>query len=113
MNAPFTEFDMDAISTAAIGSLICSLVCAAICVLIWRKFLDSIARLQTQQASEAQHGLKLRDLSPVHEKINRVAEDLAATRAQATTQAQMLGEQLRLLQRLAQDSLTSQRRRTE
>lgn len=71
---------------------------------------DALARIETRQAEEEKHVLRPRDLGAIHEKINRLSEDLAATRAQTTTQTQMLGEQLRLLQRLVQDNLTSNRR---
>lgn len=70
---------------------------------------DAIARMEAHQASEEKHVLRLRDLGAIHEKINRLAEDQAATRAQTTTQTQMLGEQLRLLQRLVQDNLGGRR----
>lgn len=70
---------------------------------------EAIARIEARQAVEEQHVLRPRDLGAMHEKINRVSEDLAATRAQTTTQTQMLGEQLRLLQRLVQDNLRTRR----
>ncbi len=71
---------------------------------------ETIARIETHQAADQAHVLRPRDLAAIQEKINRVSEDLAATRAQTTTQTQMLGEQLRLLQRLVQDNLAASRR---
>lgn len=51
---------------------------------------DSVARIEQQQA----HTLTARDLSAVHEKINRVAEQISAN--SAMTQA--MREQLRVIQ---------------
>lgn len=74
---------------------------------------EAIARIEARQAIEEQHVLRPRDLGAMHEKVNRVSEDLAALRGQTTTQTQMLGEQLRLLQRLVQDNLGKARRSYE
>jgi len=51
---------------------------------------DSVARIEQQQA----HTLTARDLGAVHEKINRVAEQISAN--SATTNA--MREQLRVIQ---------------
>jgi len=71
---------------------------------------NALARIETRQAEDEKHVLRAKDLGAIHEKINRLAEDLAATRAQSITQSQMIGEQLRVLQRLMQDNLAGHRR---
>lgn len=65
---------------------------------------DTLGRIESHQTADEKHVLRPRDLMPLHEKINRVAEDVAAIRAQATTETRMLSEQLRILQRLVQES---------
>lgn len=73
---------------------------------------DAIARIETHQETEEKHVLRPRDLGGLHEKINRVAEDVAAMRAASTTQAQMFGEQLRVLQRIVQEIARDSSRRS-
>jgi len=51
---------------------------------------DGVARIEQQQS----HNLTARDLGAVHEKINRVAENLAAN----TASTNAMREQLRVLQ---------------
>lgn len=73
---------------------------------------DTLGRIESHQTADEKHVLRARDLSPLHEKINRVAEDVAAIRAQATTETRMLSEQLRILQRLVQENGQSHRSRS-
>lgn len=72
---------------------------------------DAIARIETHQASEEKHVLRPRDLGAIHEKVNRVAEELAATRAQSSVETRMLSEQLRVLQNLVQQQSSGLNRR--
>lgn len=51
---------------------------------------DGVARIEQQQS----HNLTARDLGPMHEKINRVAENLAAN----TASTNAMREQLRVMQ---------------
>jgi hypothetical protein len=51
---------------------------------------DGMARIEQQQS----HNLTSRDLGPIHEKINRVAENLAAN----TASTNAMREQLRVMQ---------------
>jgi len=53
---------------------------------------DGVARIEQQQ----QHNLTARDLGAVHEKINRLAENLAAN----TASTQGMREQLGVIHRL-------------
>lgn len=57
-----------------------------------------VARIEAQQSSQEKHVLHARDLSPLHEKINRVAEQQAESRGELNEVARMLREQLRILQ---------------
>jgi hypothetical protein len=66
---------------------------------------NMIARIEAHQASEEKHVLRPRDLAAIHEKVGRVAEELASTRAQASTETKMLSEQLRVLQQIMLDRL--------
>jgi hypothetical protein len=71
-----------------------------------------VARIATRQETDKENVLRPRDLGVIHEKINRVAEQLAETRAQAHTETRLLNEQLKVLQRLIQDmNLTPRSRR--
>ncbi|KAB2901270.1 MAG: hypothetical protein F9K31_02475 [Dokdonella sp.] len=70
---------------------------------------DALKRIESHQAAEEKYVLRPRDLGAIQDKINHVAEDLAATRAQTTTQTQMLAEQLRLLQKLVHNELSVRR----
>lgn len=55
---------------------------------------DSVARLESMQEVEIRNMVSHKDLSDLHEKINRVAIDAAATRATNTS----INEQLRVIQ---------------
>ena len=66
---------------------------------------DTLAQIAARQETEEKHVLRPRDLGALHEKINRVAEELAAVRAQANTETRMLNEQLKVVQRLLQEQL--------
>lgn len=68
---------------------------------------DSIARIECHAAAEDKHLLRARDLTPLHERVNRVAETLAETRAQSSAEYRALGEQMRVLQGLMQNMLSS------
>lgn len=68
---------------------------------------DAIARIESHQATEDRHLLRARDLSPLHEKFNRIAIELAETRAQTTAENRALGEQMKVLQGLLQNLLTN------
>ena len=70
----------------------------------------AVARIEAHQESEEKHVLRPRDLGAIHEKVNRVAEEQAATRAQVHSETRMLSEQLRVLQNLVQQLLTSTHR---
>jgi len=70
---------------------------------------DALKRIEAHQTSEEKYVLRPRDLGAIQDKINHVAEDLAATRAQTTTQTQMIVEQLRLLQKLVHNELSVRR----
>lgn len=59
---------------------------------------DAVARVETLQESEAKHMVRHSDLSKIHDKINRVAEDTAAIRAESRTAMQGMREQLRVIQ---------------
>jgi len=109
--------------TALLGAsalcALCAVTAAAVSVAAWRRARDiseqvaemrsAVERIETVVETEEKHILRPRDLGAIHEKINRVAEDLAAARAQSNTQTKMLNEQLRLLQRLVQDNLSFSR----
>lgn len=69
----------------------------------------AVARIEARQESEEKHVLRPRDLGAIHEKVNRVAEELAAVRAQGHAETRMLSEQLRVLQQLVQQGLTMRR----
>ena len=104
--------EVDWVFVAAIVASVCAVIAAESLEEIRDRvgeMGDTLARIETRQAEDEKHVLRARDLGAIHEKINRLAEDLAATRAQSTTQSQMIGEQLRLLQRLVQDNLSSSR----
>jgi hypothetical protein len=74
---------------------------------------DAVARIEVHQESEEKHVLRPRDLGAIHDRVNRVAEELAATRAQSTAENKMLSEQLRILQNLVQQqSYTNRNYRT-
>jgi septal ring factor EnvC (AmiA/AmiB activator) len=62
------------------------------------EFGAAIARIEAHQETEGAHVLRPRDLGAIHEKINVVAHELAATRAQSQTETRMLSEQLRVIQ---------------
>ncbi len=105
------ELDWGAwLTLAAVVSAACAIVAAAVSVGIWRRGADDraqvaalarvVARIEMHQESEDKHVLRPRDLGAIHERINRVAEELAATRAQASTETRMLSEQLSIVQRL-------------
>lgn len=64
------------------------------------EFGEAIARIEAHQETETAHVLRPRDLGQIHEKINTVAHELAATRAQSQTETRMLSEQLRVMQDL-------------
>jgi phage host-nuclease inhibitor protein Gam len=70
---------------------------------------EDIARLESHQENEEKHVLRPRDLGALHTRINTVAEELAAARAQSTAENRGLGEQLKVLQRLVQDNLALRR----
>lgn len=55
---------------------------------------EGLSRVETLQESEARHMVRHGDLSKLHEKINRVAEDTAATREANRA----INEQLRIIQ---------------
>jgi hypothetical protein len=57
-----------------------------------------VSRIEGHQSQQDKHGLHARDLGPLHDKINRVAEQQAETRGELTEVARMLREQLRILQ---------------
>lgn len=61
-----------------------------------------VVRVEAHQATEQKHALTARDLGPLHDKINRVAEQQAETRGELTEVARMLREQLRILQNARQ-----------
>lgn len=71
---------------------------------------DAIARIEVHQTSEEKHVLRPRDLGALNDKIGRVAEELAATRAQSTTENKMLSEQLHILQSLVQQNFQNPNR---
>lgn len=58
----------------------------------------TLARIEAQQSSAEKHVLHARDLSPLHEKINRLAEQQAESRGELNEVTRMLREQLRILQ---------------
>lgn len=66
---------------------------------------DSVARIEARQENEEQHVLRPVDLGKVHDRINKVAEELAATRAQSTTETKMLYEQLKVIQQILMQSM--------
>lgn len=68
---------------------------------------DSMARVEARQENEEQHVLRPVDLGKVHERINKVAEELAATRAQSHTETKMLSEQLRVIQGILMQQMRS------
>lgn len=74
---------------------------------------DSIARIEQRQETEAEHVLRPRDLGRMHEKINALALEGAARGAKADAQNLAITEQIRVLQRLVESSLTGQRWRHE
>ena len=55
---------------------------------------EGLARVETLQETEAKHMVRHNDLSRIHDKINRVAEDSAATREAVRG----VNEQLRIIQ---------------
>lgn len=71
---------------------------------------DAVARMEARQATEEKHVLRPRDLNAIHDRMNKLAEEAASSRAQATTETRMIGEQLRVLQRLIQDISNATRR---
>lgn len=64
------------------------------------EFGEAIARIEAHQETEGEHVLRPRDLGKIHEKINSVAQELSAVRAQSQTETRMLSEQLRVIQQL-------------
>lgn len=70
---------------------------------------DAVARIESHQATEDRHLLRARDLSPLHEKFNRMAIEAAETRAQITAENRALGEQIKVLQGLVQNLLSNNR----
>jgi len=67
---------------------------------------SAVARIESLAASEDKHLLRARDLSPLHEKINRVSVEVAETRATSTAENRALGEQMKVLQGLMQNLLS-------
>lgn len=57
-----------------------------------------VARIEAHQESEEKHALRPRDLTPIHERLNRLGEQQAETRGELTEVTRMLREQLRILQ---------------
>lgn len=74
---------------------------------------DTVARIEQRQETESEHVLRPRDLGRMHEKVNAVALDLAAIRAQSTAENRALGEQMRVLQRLFERNYAGQQRSQE
>lgn len=70
---------------------------------------SAVARIESLAASEDKHLLRARDLSPLHEKINKVSIELAETRATSTAENRALGEQIRVIQGLMQNLLSAGR----
>jgi len=68
---------------------------------------DAVARIESHQAADDKHVLRARDLSPLHEKINRVAIEVAETRSRTSAENRALGEQMKVLQGLMQNLLTN------
>lgn len=61
-------------------------------------------RIETRVQNEREYTLRPKDLGAIHTRINKLAEELAASRAQMSTETRMLSEQLRVLQKLLQRS---------
>lgn len=60
----------------------------------------TIARIEAHQETESDHVLRPVDLGKIHEKINSVALEVAAVRAQSQTETRMLSEQLKVIQNM-------------
>lgn len=72
------------------------------------EFGEAIARIESHQEAETAHVLRPRDLGQIHEKINVVATELAAVRAQSQTETRMLSEQLRVIQQMLMKRMDGQ-----
>ncbi len=71
----------------------------------------TVSRIESRAEAEDRHLLRPRDLSPLHEKINKMAVEVAETRAASTAENRALGEQMKVLQGLMQNMLSNSQRR--
>lgn len=75
------------IYSALVICVVSSLVSTLVAVSVW-----------THQRTEEKHMLRPRDLAPIQERLNRLAEQQAEARGELTEVTRMLREQLRIFQ---------------
>lgn len=119
--------DEEFMTAVVVCCAICVAICTAISVFIYRQLratdlVKSIAegdtsvrahvdqqiaaiaatvtRIEHHQESEDRHVLRAKDLGPLHDKINRVSEGLAAIQAQSQAENKGLSEQLKVVQQM-------------
>lgn len=67
---------------------------------------NALANFISRANANGAHMLRARDLGPLHEKINKVAVDVAETRAATGAEIRALGEQNKVTQGLLRDLLS-------